>query len=67
MQREYGCTRNVLYIHDCIGHVDTTARQGYYIWASSQEEVWQKMAVRFSEPTSVEFKTLLFKSGKDLM
>ncbi len=55
MQREYRCTRNALYTHDCIGHDDTTARQGYYIWASSFEEAWQKMAVRFPEEISEGF------------
>ena len=41
---EYRCTRNAPYSHDCIGHADTRARQGYYIKANSAEEAWQKMA-----------------------
>lgn len=53
--QEYRCTRNALYSHDCIGHNDLTARQGYYIWASSKEEAWEKMATRFPEETSEGF------------
>lgn len=47
--KEYRCTRNALYAHDCIGHDDITARQGYYIQASSADEAWEKMAIRFPE------------------
>jgi hypothetical protein len=55
MHKEYRCTRNALYTHDCLGHDDITARQGYYLWASSKEEAWQKMAVRFPEETNEGF------------
>lgn len=51
-QKEYRCTRNALYTHQCLGHDDLTARQGHYIKASSQEEAWEKMAIRF--PDEVE-------------
>ncbi len=54
-QREYRCTRNASYSHDYIGRDDLTARQGYYIQASSAEEAWEKMAIRFPEETSVGF------------
>lgn len=47
MQKEYRCTRNAPYFHDCLGDEDIRARQGYYIAADSQEEAWQKRAVRF--------------------
>lgn len=53
--REYRCTRNASYSHDCIGRDDTTARQGYYIQASSAEEAWQRMAIRFPEETNAGF------------
>ncbi|KJH70298.1 hypothetical protein UH38_19285 [Aliterella atlantica CENA595] len=53
--REYRCTRNASYSHDCIGHDDLTARQGYYIQASSAEEAWEKMAARFPEETKEGF------------
>lgn len=53
--KEYRCTRNASYSHDCIGHSDITARQGYYIQASGAEEAWEKMAIRFPEEVNVGF------------
>lgn len=53
--REYRCTRNALYSHDCIGRDDVTARQGHFLWAESEEEAWQKMATRFPEETAEGF------------
>ncbi len=53
--KEYRCTRNALYSHQCIGHDDLTARQGHYIQANSIEEAWQKMAIRFPEETEAGF------------
>ena len=53
--REYRCTRNASYSHDCIGRDDLTARQGYYIHASSTEQAWEKMAIRFPQETTVGF------------
>lgn len=55
MEREYRCTRNALYSHQCLGHSDLSARQGYYVTAASQEEAWQKMACKFPEETSEGF------------
>lgn len=55
--KEYRCTRNAPYQHDCIGHDDLVARQGYYIEAESAEEAWQKMAIRFPTETEVGFTT----------
>jgi lipase chaperone LimK len=53
--REYRCTRNALYLHDCTGRDDIRERQGYYISAESEEEAWQKMATRFPEETEAGF------------
>jgi hypothetical protein len=50
--REYRCTRNAMYLHNCLGHDDISARQGYYVRADDEEEAWQRMAVRF--PDEVE-------------
>ena len=55
--KEYRCTRNAPYAHDCIGHDDLAARQGYYIQANSAEEAWQKMAIRFPEEVEAGFTT----------
>jgi thermostable 8-oxoguanine DNA glycosylase len=52
---EYRCTRNAPYAHDCIGHDDITARQGYYIEAETTEEALQKMTIRFPEETEAGF------------
>lgn len=53
--KEYRCTRNAPYSHQCLGHNDLTPRQGYYIMAASQEEAWEKMAMRFPEETNKGF------------
>ena len=53
--KEYRCTRNALYGHDCLGHDDLGARQEHYIQASTKEEAWQKMAIRLPEETSEGF------------
>ena len=53
--KEYRCTRNALYSHNCLGHEDLTARQGYYIRANSMEEAWEKMAMRFPKETGAGF------------
>jgi hypothetical protein len=55
MSKEYRCTRNALYLHDCTGRDDIRERQGYYIWANSAEEAWQKMATRYPEETASGF------------
>jgi hypothetical protein len=53
--KEYRCTRNASYSHQCIGRHDISARQGYYIQADSIEEAWQKMAIRYPEEASTGF------------
>ncbi|MCZ8038697.1 MAG: hypothetical protein ACK48H_12395 [Microcystis sp.] len=53
--KEYRCTRNSLYSHECLGHDDLTVRQGYYIEAESPEAAWEEMSVRFPEETSEGF------------
>ncbi|NJN11869.1 MAG: hypothetical protein HC815_29445 [Richelia sp. RM1_1_1] len=55
MSKEYRCTRNALYLHDCIGRDDIRERQGYYIWAKTEEEAWQEMARRYPEETTAGF------------
>jgi hypothetical protein len=55
MPKEYRCTRNASYSHQCLGHDDLSARQGYYITAASEEEAWQKMATRFPEEVKEGF------------
>jgi hypothetical protein len=53
--REYRCTRNALYLHNCTGRDDLRERQGHYIWAESEEEAWEKMATRFPEEADPGF------------
>lgn len=53
--KDYRCTRNALYQHECLGQNDSSARQGYYIKANSIEEAWEKMAIRFPEETEAGF------------
>lgn len=53
--REYRCTRNALYLHNCTGRDDLRERQGHYIWAESEEEAWEKMATRFPEEAEAGF------------
>ncbi|AVH68619.1 hypothetical protein [Nostoc sp. 'Peltigera membranacea cyanobiont' N6] len=53
--REYRCTRNALYLHECTGRDDLRERQGHYIWAESEEEAWEKMATRFPEEADAGF------------
>lgn len=74
MEREYRCTRNAPYSHNCLGHRDVSARQGFYITAGSQEEAWEKMACRFPEESAEGFTvqewegsdvTVIEKSGED--
>ncbi|CAD5988510.1 hypothetical protein PCC9214_05398 (plasmid) [Planktothrix tepida] len=53
--KDYRCTRNALYQHNCLGQNDISARQGYYIKAHGIEEAWEKMAIRFPEETELGF------------
>ncbi len=50
-RREYRCTRNASYSHDCTGRDDIRERQGYYVWANSEEAAWEEMAKRYPEET----------------
>ena len=52
---EYRCTRNTSYTGNCRGRDDVTARQGYYIYAHSEEEAWQIMATRYPDETEAGF------------
>ena len=40
---------------DEIGRDDLTARQEYLIQASSVEEAWERIAIRYPDETSVDF------------
>jgi hypothetical protein len=53
--KEYRCTRNALYAHDCTGRDDLRERQGHYIWAVSDEAAWEEMARRYPEETKAGF------------
>jgi hypothetical protein len=53
--KEYRCTRNAVYAHECLGKNDITARQGHYIKAESQEQAWEKMAILFPEEMQAGF------------
>lgn len=53
--KDYRCTRNALYQHNCLGQNDISARQGYYIKAHGIEEAWEQMAIRYPEETEVGF------------
>ncbi len=53
--REFRCTRNALYLHDCSGRDDIRERQGYYISAETEEEAWQEMARRYPDETTAGF------------
>ena len=63
MLKEFRCTRNALYSHDCLGHEDISARQGYYIMAASEEEAWQRMATRFPEEAGDGFTVEQWQGG----
>jgi len=51
---EYRCTRNALYLHECIGN-DITARQGHYIWAINEEAAWLEMVQRYPKEIEAGF------------
>ncbi|MTJ14694.1 hypothetical protein FJR11_19355 [Anabaena sp. UHCC 0187] len=53
--KEYRCTRNEPYTHDCLGKYDLTVRQGHYISAINEEAAWQQMAQRYPKETTVGF------------
>lgn len=45
--KEFRCTRNSPYLHECLGHDDLGARQGYYIVAKDEETALRVMARDF--------------------
>ena len=53
--REFRCTRNALYLHECTGRDDLRERQGHYIKAETEEEAWQEMARRYPSETEAGF------------
>ncbi|RUS93306.1 hypothetical protein DSM106972_096620 [Dulcicalothrix desertica PCC 7102] len=61
--REYRCTRNALYQHDCAGGDDIRERQGHYIHANSEEEAWQIMAMRYPTETTAGFTVEEWEGG----
>lgn len=44
---EFRCTRNLPYLHECIGKHDVGARQGHYVRAESEEAARDVMAEDF--------------------
>ena len=63
MSKEYRCTRNALYLHDCTGRDDVRERQGHYVKAHSEEEAWQIMATRYPEETTAGFTVEEWEGG----
>lgn len=61
--REYRCTRNALYQHDCAGQYDLRERQGHYVHANSEEEAWQIMAGRYPQETTAGFTVDPWEGG----
>jgi hypothetical protein len=61
--REYRCTRNALYQHDCTGRHDLRERQGHYVHANSEEEAWQIMAGRYPQETTAGFTVHPWEGG----
>lgn len=53
--KEFRCTCNAQYSHNCLGRDDLTARQGHYIRAESAEEARQIMALRYPEDAEAGF------------
>lgn len=51
-KREYRCTRNAPYMHDCIGHDDIGSRQGHYVDGYSVGDAVKEM-IR-SHPDEIE-------------
>lgn len=53
---EYRCTRNFPYPEDDPDNLEhLSLRQGHYIHAESEEEAWQKMAMRYPKETTAGF------------
>jgi hypothetical protein len=54
--KEFKCTRNAPYQYSsCLGHTNTSARQGYYINANSKNEAFQAMAKLFPKEINSGF------------
>ena len=53
--REFRCTRNALYLHDCTGRDDLRERQGHYIKAETEEAALAEMARRYPGETEAGF------------
>ena len=47
LKKEFRCTRNSPYLHDCFGRDDLGAREGYYIVAKDKETALRVMAKDF--------------------
>lgn len=49
LKKRFRCTRNAPYISEdqSLGKSDLSARQGYYIWADSEEDAIAQMGERF--------------------
>lgn len=67
--KEYRCTRNASYSGNCVGRDDISARQGYYLYAHSEEEAWQLMARRYPNETKAGFSVQDWsdRSGKSVV
>ena len=53
---EYRCTREVAYLHECLGRDNIEVRQGHYIHAHTPEEARREMAEAWPQdlPRAVE-------------
>ncbi|MFL9456027.1 MULTISPECIES: hypothetical protein, partial [Nostocales] len=53
---EFRCTRNALYVTaSCLGNQDTSSRQGYYVFATSELEALKIMSAMFPEEAKAGF------------
>lgn len=52
---EFRCTRADVYsIPDCLGHLDTTGRQGHYITAATAEDAARTMFAKYPEDSTID-------------
>jgi hypothetical protein len=58
---EYRCTRAELYMHECIGEKDVSAREGHYVICTSAEEAQEEMKRRY--PNERSFTVELWKKN----
>ncbi len=49
LKKQFRCTRNTPYVSEdeLLGKSDLSARQGYYVWADSEEDAIAQMSERF--------------------